>query len=148
MAWSSSGVMAAAFVDKFDDTLLATDWTSETDLKAAFFGNTVTPNFTTDTAYGSGTWAGGESAGAGYTAGGVVLTGTTLLASSGVATFDANNILIADSTIVAAGYLGYDDAHADRALWAVSFGAEAETQDGDFLVTHDSLGIVYYDLVP
>ncbi|MFI6813779.1 hypothetical protein ACIBG7_15265 [Nonomuraea sp. NPDC050328] len=149
MAWSASGIMVASYVDKWDDTQLATDMTSETDIKAAFFKSTVTPNFTTDTAYNAGTWLlANEAAGAGYTAGGLVLTGTTFLAGSGSAVFDANNISIPSSTITAEGYLGYDDAHADRALWATWFGAVEETQDGTFLVTHDPGGIYALDLTP
>ncbi|MFI6814422.1 hypothetical protein ACIBG7_18570 [Nonomuraea sp. NPDC050328] len=141
--------MCEAFVDKFDPTLLATDWTSETELKGAFFKDTATPNYNSDTAYGTGTWASGnEASGAGYTAGGPVLTGTTLVIASGRVTFDANNILIADSTIEARGYLLYDSVHSNRALAAIDFGLTQETQDGDYLVTHDSLGILYFDLVP
>lgn len=148
MAFTVSGIMVASYVDKFDDTQLATDMTSETDLKAAFFTNAVTPNYTTDSAYGSAPWNANESAGAGYSAGGVLLTGTTFLAVSGSAVFDANNISIPNSTITAAGYLGYDDAHLDRALWATAFGSEEETQDGTYLVTHDAGGIYALDLTP
>lgn len=148
MAWTASGIMVASYVDKWDDTALATDMTSETDIKAAFWGASVTPNFTTDLAYGSAPWNSGESSGAGYTAGGVVLTGTTFLASSGKAVFDADNINLPNSTIEAEGYLGYDDAHGDRALWATWFGTLQETQDGTFLVTHDPGGIYDLDLTP
>jgi hypothetical protein len=141
--------MVASYVDKWDPTLLATDLTSETDLKAAFFGAGVTPNYNADTAYNADTWLlANESSGAGYTAGGVVLTGTTLVATSGSMVFDTNNISIPNSTIAAEGYLGYDDAHADRALWAVWFGSLEETQDGTFLVTMDPAGVYSLDLTP
>jgi hypothetical protein len=149
MAWSASGLMVAAHIDKWDDSQLATDLTSETDLKAAFFGVAVTPNFGTDTAYNAGTWAtANESSGAGYTAGGVLVVNTTLTHASGSMKFDGDNFSIPDSTIIAEGYLLYDDAHADRALAAVWFGEDFETQDGTFLVTHDSLGIFLLDLTP
>ncbi|MEV7011538.1 hypothetical protein [Streptosporangium sp. NPDC051022] len=148
MAWSASGLMVASHVDKWDDTQLATDITSETDIKAAFWGSSVTPNFTTDLAYGSSPWNSGQSSGAGYTAGGIVVTGTTLVASSGSMKFDADNFSLPNSTITAEGYLLYDHAHSDRALAAVWFGSPQSTQDGTFLVTHDPAGIYSIDLTP
>lgn len=148
MAFTASGIMVAAMIDKWDPTALATDLTSDTALKAAFYTNAVTPNYNSDTAYGSAPWNANESAGAGYSAGGVVLTGTTFLAVSGSSVFDCDNISIPSSTITAAGYLGYDDPNADRAIWATAFGSEEETQDGTFLVTHDAAGVWAIDLTP
>jgi hypothetical protein len=149
MAWIASGLFVGTHMDKWDDTQLATDLTSETDLKAAMWGASVTPNFDQAApAYGSSPWNSGESSGAGYTAGGPVLTGTTLAIVSGSMRFDANNISLANSTIAAEGYLLYDDAHSDRAIAAVWFGSVEETQDGTFLVTHDAAGIWSLDLTP
>lgn len=148
MAWSASGLFVATHIDKWDDTLLALDLTSETMWKAAFWGASVTPNFGTDTAYGSAPWNSGESSGAGYTAGGIAVVSTTLTHVSGSMSFDAANFQIDDSTIISEGYLLYADTVSDRALLAVWFGEPKETQDGTFLVTHDPAGIAVLDCTP
>lgn len=149
MTWTASGLMVQSHIDKWDDSQLATDLTSETDLKAAFFKPAATPNFGTDTAYNVGTWVvANEASGAGYNPGGVLVVNTTLTHASGSMKFDADNFSIPNSTIVAEGYGLYDDAHADRMLGAVWFGGSFETQDGTFLVTHDPAGIYLLDLTP
>ncbi|MFJ2029421.1 hypothetical protein [Streptosporangium sp. NPDC087985] len=140
--------MVASHVNKWGPAQLATDLTSATDLKAAFWGSGVTPNFNTDLAYGSGPWNSGECSGAGYTAGGILVAGTTLVAAAGSMRFDADNFSIPNSTIIAEGYLLYDHAHSDRALAAVWFGAPKETQDGTMLITHNPAGIYELDLTP
>jgi hypothetical protein len=149
MAWSSSGLFVATQMDQWDDTGLGIDLTSESALKAAFWGSSVTPNFDqTGAAYGSSPWNSGEASGAGYSAGGIAVTGTTLAIVSGSLRFDADNFLIDDSTITAEGYLLYDDTVSDRAILAVWFGEPKSTEDGAFLVTHDPTGIAILDCVP
>jgi hypothetical protein len=138
MAWSSSGLFVATQMDQWDDTGLGIDLTSESALKAAFWGSSVTPNFDqTGAAYGSSPWNSGEASGAGYSAGGIAVTGTTLAIVSGSLRFDADNFLIDNSTITAEGYLLY--------VW---FGEPKSTEDGAFLVTHDPTGIAILDCVP
>lgn len=149
MAWSAPGFFVATHIDQWDDTALSVDLTSESDLKAAFWGPTVTPDFGASApAYGSGVWASGQSSGAGYTAGGIAVVGTTLAIASGSMKFDADNFSLPNSTIVSEGYLLYDDSTSDRAILAVWFGGPEETQDGTFLVTHDAAGIAALDLTP
>lgn len=149
MTWTASGLMVAAHIDKWDDSLLATDLTSETDLKAAFFKTAATPNYSSDTAYNVGTWVvANEASGAGYTPGGLLVVNTTLTLASFNMKFDADNFSLPNSTIIAEGYLLYDDTHADRALGAVWFGGPFETQDGTYLVTHDGAGVFALDLTP
>ncbi|MFD8556617.1 hypothetical protein ACFV1N_04900 [Streptosporangium canum] len=149
MAWSASGLMVATHIDQWDDTALSVDLTSEVDLKAAFWGSSVTPVFNDlAPAYGTAPWNSGESAGAGYTGGGIAVTGTTLAVASGSMKFDADNFSIPNSTIIAEGYLLYDDSTSDRAIAAVWFGGPEETQDGTFLVTHDAAGVFSLDLTP
>ena len=57
MAFPSSGLFVATFVDVLDTTQLALDLDLETH-KVALFTNSVTgADLTTDTAYGVGAWA-------------------------------------------------------------------------------------------
>lgn len=147
MAWSASGLFIATYLDQWDSTNLALDLTAE-DGKLAFFDSTVTPNFTTDTAYGTAPWNAGEASGAGYTTGGPTLVNTTLTVSSGTVYFDADNITLTSSTITAEGALQYWPTKSNRAFLAVWFGGVKETQDGTFLITWNSSGIAAIDLTP
>ncbi|MBX6167529.1 MAG: hypothetical protein IRY84_07810 [Thermobispora bispora] len=140
MAWTKSGLFYATQLDQWDDTNLGLDLTSE-NWRVAFFGSTVTPNFSTDTAYGTGTWASGESSGAGYTTGGVPLANTTLAMVGSSMVWDADNVELDASTITAEGVLLYLPTVSNRAFAAVWFGASKETQDGTFLITWASGGI-------
>jgi hypothetical protein len=146
MAWSASGLFVATHIDQWDASNLGIDLGSELH-KAAFWG-TVTPNFDTDTAYGASPWNSGEASGAGYSAGGPLLTGTTLSVVSGSMKWDADNVQLDDSTITAQGVAIYADAVSDRLICAVWFGAEKETQDGTFLITWHANGIAALDLTP
>lgn len=147
MAWSGSGLFAPTWRDILDASQLAVDLTAE-DHKAAFWGASITPNFSSDTAYGTSPWDSGESSGSGYSTGGIEITGTTLTINSGVLIFDADDFSIPDSTITAEGYVAYADALADELLFAVWFGSALTTNAGTFSVTHSANGIVRLDLVP
>lgn len=150
MTWVASGFMVATHIDQWDDTALSVDLTSEVDLKAAFYGSAVTPDYSAAApAYNVGAWVtAGESSGAGYTAGGIAVITTTLAVVTGSMKFDADNFSIPNSTITSEGYGLYDDSTQDRMVLAVWFGEPQETQDGTFLVTHDAAGIASLDLTP
>ncbi|MFI7532570.1 hypothetical protein [Streptosporangium sp. NPDC049376] len=147
MAWSASGLFVATHIDQWDPTNLAIDLTAE-DSKVAFWGSSVTPNFDTDTAYNTAPWNSGQSSGAGYTAGGPTLTGTTLAVVSGSMRFDADNVQLDNSTITSEGVLHYWPNKTNRAFLAVWFGAPKETQDGTFLITWHANGIAVLDCTP
>ncbi|GII84605.1 hypothetical protein Ssi03_25950 [Sphaerisporangium siamense] len=147
MAWSASGLFVATHIDQWDASNLGIDLTAETH-KAAFWGSSVTPNFDTDTAYNTAPWNSGQSSGAGYTAGGPLLTGTTLAAVSGSMRWDADNIQLDNSTITAEGLIIYAPANSSRLISATWFGAVKETQDGTFLITWHANGIAALDLTP
>ena len=149
MAITVSGLYVATFVDALDTTQLALDLDLETH-KVAMFTNTITPNFTTDTAYGVAPYDANEVSGTGYSAGGVALTTTTFLGSGGSATFDAADTSWASSTITAArGALIYADALAgNNAICLVNFGADYATNNGTFLITWNASGIFVVDLTP
>ncbi|MGC5009741.1 hypothetical protein ACLQ2R_03145 [Streptosporangium sp. DT93] len=148
MAWTAPGWFVQTHIDQWDPSALSIDLTSDSDLKAAFWGPSITPAYGTDTAYGTAPWNSGESNGAGYTTGGIAVVGTTLAVVSGAMKFDADNFSIPNSTIEAEGYVLYDDTTGDRLVLAIWFGGPEETQDGTYLVTHDAAGIASLDLTP
>lgn len=147
MAWSASGLFLPTWQDILDATQLGVDLTAETH-RAAFWTASITPDFSNDTAYGTSPWDSGESNGAGYSPGGILITTTTLVISSGNLVLDADNFSIPDSTISAEGYAAYADDLDDELLWATWFGEELTTNDGTFSVTHHSSGIAILDLTP
>ncbi len=149
MAITASGLFVATIVDALDTTQLALDLDLETH-KVALFTNSVSPNFTTDTAYGVSPWDANEVSGTGYSAGGVALATTTFTGSSGSATFDAADTSWSSSTITnAKGALIYADALAgNNAICLINLGADYSTNNGTFLITWHATGIFIVDLTP
>ena len=149
MAVTASGLFVATFVDVLDTTQLAIDLDLETH-KGALFTNSITPNFTTDTAYGVTPYDASEVTGTNWAAGGVALTGTTFTGSGGTATFDASDVSVASTTISNARcYLLYADALAgNNAILLVDFAADYSTNNGTFAITWSGSGIATLDLTP
>lgn len=149
MAITASGLYVATFVDVLDTTQLAIDLDLETH-KGALFSNSITPNFTTDTAYAVSPYDANEVTGTNWASGGVALTGTTFTGASGSATFDATDVSVASTTLTnARGYLLYADALAgNNAIVLVNFGADYSTVAGTFAVTWHATGIFIVDLTP
>jgi hypothetical protein len=98
-------------------------------VKVAMFTNSITPNFSTDTAYTSSPYTSNEVSGTGYTAGGIALTTKTLSESpTGTIMFDADDSSWATSTITNARCaLIYDTTVSSKALALVNFGADYST---------------------
>jgi hypothetical protein len=149
MAITASGLYVATFVDVLDTTQLALDLDLETH-KGALFSNSITPNFTSDTAFGVSPYDANEVTGTNWAAGGVALTGTTFTGASGTATFDATDVSVASTTLTnARGYLLYADALAgNNAIVLVNFGADYSTSNGTFAITWNASGIFTVDLTP
>lgn len=149
MAITASGLYCATFVDVLDTTQLALDLDLETH-KGALFNNSITPNFTTDTAYGVSPYDGNEVTGTNWASGGVALTGTGLSAASGTITYDATDVSVANTTLTnARGYLLYADALAgNNAILLVNFGADYSTVNGTFAIVWNASGIFTLDLTP
>jgi hypothetical protein len=150
MAVTASGLFVATWIDILDTTQLAIDLDLETH-KVAMFTNSITPNFSTDTAYGAAPYNANEVAGTGYSAGGTALTTTTVTESpTGTLMFDAADTSWASSTITNARCaLIYADALAgNNAIVLVNFGADYSTQNGTFLIQWASGGIFTIDLTP
>ena len=149
MAISASGLYVATFVDILDATQLAIDLVSDT-VKCALFTNSVTPNFTTDTAYGVSPYNANEVSGTGYTAGGAALGSKTVAGAAGSLTFDAADTSWTSSTITnAKGALIWDDTVAsDAAVCLVNFWADYSTSNGTFAITVSASGWFAIDLTP
>src|SRR4051812_5357677 len=98
MAVSGSGLFVTTFKNALGATQLALDLDADTH-KVALFTNSVSPNYDTDTAYGSSPYATNEVSGTGYTAGGATLANATLTSASGVLKFDGDDVSWASSTI-------------------------------------------------
>ena len=149
MAITVSGLYVATFVDVLDTTQLAIDLDLETH-KGALFSNSITPNFTTDTAFGVAPYDANEVTGTNWAAGGVALTGTTVTGAAGTLTFDATDVSVASTTLTGArGYLLYADALAgNNAIILVNFGADYATNNGTFAITWNASGIFTVDLTP
>lgn len=153
MAISGSGLFVATIVDVFDATQLAVDLDSDTDLKAALYPATITPDYSAaaaSAAYAAGVYSGTELTGTGYTAGGVVLTSTTFTGASGVATFDAADISWTTSTITGArGLLVYVNTLTPKAgIVLVDLGTGYSTSAGTLAIQFSGSGIFAIDLVP
>lgn len=149
MAVTASGLYVATFVDILDTTQLAVDLDLETH-KGALFSNSITPNFTTDTAYGVAPYNANEVTGTNWASGGVALTGTTYVASSGTGVFDATDVSVASTTITnARAYQLYADALAgNNAIILVDFAGDYSTVNGTFAITWPGGGIFSIDFTP
>jgi hypothetical protein len=151
MAIGNSGLFIPTFRDIFDLTQLPIDFDAETH-KVALFTDTVTPNYSTDTAYGVAPYNANEIPnGSGYTTGGATLTTTTLTESpAGTLMWDAADVAWAASTITnAKGCLIYADASAgNEAICLVTFTTPYSTTNGTFTIQWASGGIFTIDLTP
>lgn len=150
MAFPTSGLFVATFVDALDTTQLAIDLDLDTHKVALYTNSVVAPDLVVDTAYGVAPWNANEVVGTGYTAGGATLTGTTWLSTgAGVVVWDATDPSWATATITARGALYYADVLAgNNALVAQTFGADIVSTGGTFLVTLAAGGIFSIDFVP
>lgn len=143
----SSGFFIANLVDVFDSTQLAINTASDT-FKIALFSSDISPNFTTDTVYGSGTFASNEVSGTGYSSGGKTITGVAFSASSGDLLFDADDVSWTSATFGPARYaLIYDSTVSNRAICLIDFGADFSVSNGTFAITWSN-PIATIDLTP
>lgn len=150
MAVTVSGLFLPTWLDILDTTQLAVDLDLETH-KLALFTNSITPNYSTDSAYGVAPYNANEVSGAGYTAGGTVITATTVTESpTGSLRWDAADTSWAGSTITnARAALAYADALVgNNAIVLINLGADYTTVAGTFTVQWSALGIVALDLTP
>lgn len=150
MAVTASGLFYTTWADIVDTTQLAIDLDLETH-KGALFTDTVSPNFSTDTAYAAAPYNANEVTGTNWASGGVVLTGTTVSESpTGSLMFDATDVSVASTTISnAMCYLLYADVLAgDRAIVLVDFVTAYSTSNGTFGIAWAAAGVLAIDLTP
>jgi hypothetical protein len=151
VAVTASGLFVLTFIDVLDTTQLALDLDLETH-KLALFTNSITPNFSTDTAYGVAPYNANElPATGGYTTGGFVITTTTVTESpAGTIMWDAADWTQSSTTWTnARAGLAYADALAgNNAICLVNFGADFSTVAGTFTVQWASGGIFNWDVTP
>lgn len=148
MAVTKSGLFVATWLDILDTTQLAIDLDLETH-KLALFTNSITPNFSSDTAYAVSPYNANEVSGTGYTAGGTAITTTTITESpTETIMWDAADTSWTTSTITnARAGLAYADALAgNNAIVLIDFAADFSTVAGTFLVQWASGGIFNIDL--
>ena len=149
MAITASGLYVSNIIDAFDTTQLAIDLDLETH-RVALYLDALTPNFSTDVSYS----ATNEASGAGYTAGGELLTTTVFTeAVAGSAVFDATDAAWAGSTIAnAMAAIIYADALVGNNLIVLSdFVTAVSTTSGTLTVqwaAPGSGGILNIDLTP
>lgn len=149
MAVTASGLFFPTWRDILDTTQLAIDLDLETH-KVAMFTNTITPNFSSDTAYAAAPYNANEVSGTGYTAGGNALTGTVVDESpTGTLRWDASDVQWTTATITNARCaLVYADALGDQAIVLVNFGADYSSSAGTFTIQWASGGVLTIDLTP
>lgn len=150
MAVTVSGLYVPEWMAIVNATQLAVDLSLSTN-KIALFTNTITPNYSTDTAWGVAPYNANEVAGTGYTAGGQVVASPTISESpTGTMMYDLADESWATSTITAARFaLLYADALAgNNAICGITLGADYSTVAGTFLITWAPTGMFTIDLTP
>lgn len=150
MAVSASGLFLPTWIDVVDTTQLALDLDLETH-KIALFSNSITPNFSSDTAYGSSPYDANEVTGTNWSSGGVALTGTTVSESpTGSLMWDATDVSVSTATFTGArcGLIYADALAGNNAIVLVNFGSDYSPNAGTFSITWASSGIFAIDLTP
>lgn len=150
MAVTASGVFALTARDALKQTIVLN--TTLTSHKWALFDNNITPNFTTDTAYGVAPYDTHEASGTGYSAGGKDLTGLnpTTTATSGTVVYDMDDISWAASTITSVVCaLEYADALAgNNAICLLYFGGAFSSSASTFTIQFATGGVFVWDVTP
>lgn len=79
----------------------------------------------------------GEITGTGYTAGGKILTGTTINSSNGTVYINFNNVVWTPASFTARGALIYNASKANRSVAVLDFGSD-KTSSNSFTITMPS----------
>lgn len=149
MAVTASGIFVPTIRDALGAAQIGLDLDADTH-KVALFSNSITPNFTTDTAYGTGTYGSNEATGTNWASGGVTLAGATFTGITGGVKFDATDISVATVTLSGARCaLIYADALAgNNAIVLVDFGQDYSPTAGTLEIAWHASGIFTVDLTP
>lgn len=152
MAVTASGLFLLTWIDALDATQLALDLSLATH-KIALFTDTVTPNFSSDTAYNVAPYNANETSGGSWPAGGVALTSPALTDESGSMTWDVADVNVATTTITnaMAGLIYADALAGDNAILLVDFVTAVSTSNGTFEIIWTapaSGGVFNIDMTP
>ena len=150
MAVTASGLFVSTWIDILDTTQLAVDLDLETH-KIALFSDTITPNFSTDTAYGVAPYNANEVSGTGWASGGVALTTTAVDESpTGTLRWDAADVSETSTTLTdaMAGLIYADALAGNNAILLVDFVTAVSTVAGTLTITWAAGGIFTIDLTP
>lgn len=152
MAVTASGLFVPSFINILSNTI-AVDLSSETNIKCALIDNSATPDFDAHDYWAD--LSANEVSGTGWSAGGVVLTTTSLSTSSGTLLYDADDVSETGTTLTnARAAVIYDDSvttpTADALICLVNFGSDYSTSAGTFAIQWSSspAAIFTVDLTP
>lgn len=152
MAVTASGLYYLTFRDMIGAAQLALDMDSDTTNYIALFASTITPNFDTDTAYGTAPYNAGEVTGTNWSAGGKVLTGTafSVMSGGGGLKWTATDVSVGSTTLTNAycALIYGLQATTKNALCLVNFTSNYSTNNGTFAITWNASGIFTIDLTP
>lgn len=151
MAWTTSGGYVANIIDVMDATQLTFDYSISTH-KQALYTNSLTPDFSANTAYSSTN----EVTGTGYTAGGstiATLGGSPTVAESptGTIRYDMTDSTWSTVTISTGprGLNQYADAvSGDPLMFGINFGADYPVSGGNLVIQWASGGVMTRDVIP
>lgn len=122
--------VTAAVCDSYTQEVLSGTHTSADTYKIALYSSASATLNASTTAY----TATGEVSGAGYTAGGVTLTGFATSVDAGVAILDFADPSWASATITADAALIYNSSKSNKAVAVLSF-TSASSTNGTFTLT-------------
>jgi hypothetical protein len=150
MAVTVSGLYIPTWRDILDASQLAIDFDAETH-KIGLFNNSITPNFSSDTAYAVAPYNANEITGTNWASGGVALTGTTLTESpTGSLMWDATDVSVSNVTFTGAraGLLYADASAGNEAIALVNFASDFSPNNGTFSIQWAATGIFAIDITP
>lgn len=148
-AFSVSGLYLVNWIDILDATQLAID-TSLTTHRWALYTNTLSPDYSANSAY-SATNEATNASGTGYTAGGqTILNPTTTESPTGTLKYDMDDeVWAAPTSTTAHGAILYADALAgNNLIVGMTFGADFVSTAGTFTIQFASGGVFTIDLTP
>jgi hypothetical protein len=144
---------SGAFFPTWRDILDASQLAINLDLtthKDAIFGSATTPNFSSDTAYGSAPYNADEKSGGSWPVAGVAIGGTGVTESpTGTLMWDGNDVTQVTSTFTGGeGGLIYATALGSEAICLHDFGSTASPNNGTMTIAFAAGGILNIDLTP
>lgn len=146
MAVTASGLFMSTMLKVFNASQEPVALIADT-VKVALFTNSITPNFSTDTAYGAAPYNANEVSGSGYSAAGLALTTKTFTElNTAYATLDGDDSAWTSSTFASARCALLHDTTvssptSDPALALINFGADYAVTSGTFTIQYAATGI-------